>query len=166
MNKKYYKKNSGYAVLEILLYILLFAVLSIAVINSIIVMTRSFKEVQINRDLIEGATLMERISREIRHTESIVSIDNTNIKVNSKDENNISQTITFALSGGNILYSKNDIFVDNLNSSDVVVSDLIFTSIGSPSVNAIKIHFGVSSLNDSFNRVEDFYNTVVFRGMY
>ena len=166
MNKTCNKKNSGYVVLETLLYILLFAILSIAVINSIIVMTRSFKEVQINRDLIEGAGLMERISREIRKADSISSIGDTIIKVNSKDENDVAQTISFALSGANITYSKNDVFVDNLNSANVVVSELLFSPIGSPSINAVKIHFRVSSVNDTSSKMKDFYNTVVFRGMY
>ena len=62
-NKNKLSAQRGYAILELLFYIAFFAVLSLVVINSLIVMTGSFKDNIAQAELIQSGGIMERISR-------------------------------------------------------------------------------------------------------
>lgn len=161
-------KNSegGYAILETVFYILLFAVLSITVINAMITMTKSFKETTIQAELMQSGNIMERISREIRQAYSINSISASSLKLNTTDSVGTNKTIEFLLSDSNIRLLDNDIFTGNLNTANITVVNLIFTQINTVKGLAVKISLTVKSNHDSQNRNENFYDTVVLRGDY
>ncbi|HAS81078.1 MAG: hypothetical protein UR25_C0005G0007 [Candidatus Nomurabacteria bacterium GW2011_GWE1_32_28] len=160
------KRNSGYALLETIFYILLFAILSIAVINSMITMTKAFSETTIQAELMQGGSTLERISREIRGAYSINSITSNSLKLNTKDAEGVNKTIEFSLLDSNIRLLENDIFIGNLNTSNIVVNNIVFTQINTTKSTAIKIVLTVKSGHDLQDRTEDFYNTVVLRGDY
>ncbi len=156
------KNKNGYAVLELLFYITFFSILSLVVINSIIIMTRSLKETVIQAELIQGGTIMEKISREIRQANGINSIDTSNLILNV----NTNVTEQFLLSGSSIQFSENGILVGNLNSSNVIITALNFTQIDTLKGKAVKVHLTIKSNKDELARTFDFYNTVVLRGSY
>lgn len=158
--------KKGFAILETLLYLSFFALLSIVVINAMIVMTKSFKETKIKSEIVQGASVFERISREIKQADSISSLGASDLKLNTKDEFGVSKTVRFVLSGNNVQFFENDIFVGNLNSDNVLVSGLSFTQISTGENTAVKLNMTVQSVSDSLNRTEDFYNTLVLRGGY
>lgn len=158
--------GGGYALLETIFYILLFAILSIAVINAMITMTKSFKETTIQAGLMQGGNIMERISREIRQAYGINLISTSNLKLNTKDSVGVNKTIEFSLTGSNIRLLDNDVFTANLNISNITVTGLIFTQIATTKGAAVKILLTIKSNYDSQNRNESFYNTVVLRGDY
>ena len=163
MSIKSLKRNKGYGMIEMLFYVSLFAILSIAVINSMITMTKSFKETTIQAEFLNGGNVLERLSREIRGAQSITSITNSNdLKIKSFDGTDLE----FVLSGQNIQFLKNGNLVGNLNSSGVSVLGLSFTKISTVKSEAVKIVLTVKSVHDTGNRTEDFYNTVVLRGEY
>jgi len=166
--KKLKIKNwrGGYALLETIFYILLFAILSIAVINSMITMTKSFKETAIQAELMQGGNVMERISREIRQAYGISSISSNSLKLNTKDGAGVNKTVEFTLSGSDIRLLDNDVFTGNLNTTNINVTGLVFTQINTIKGTAVKISLMVRSNHDLLNRDQDFYNTVVLRGSY
>lgn len=166
MIKNTEQRNSGYALLEIVFYIALFSVLSFAVIDSLITMTKSFKETTIKAELMKGSNIMERMSYEIRQAYGINSISTGDLKLNTKDDAGNNKTIEFSLSGSNIQLLENDIFTGNLNTQNITVADLAFTQINTLKGTAVKIFLTISSSHDSLNRTEDFYDTVVLRGDY
>ena len=64
--------KAGFSIAEIIIYLAIFTMVSILVINSFITITKSFTTTHTNRDLLEsGITSMERMSREIRQASSI-----------------------------------------------------------------------------------------------
>jgi len=158
--------KGGYALLETIFYILLFAILSIAVINSMITMTKSFKETAIQAELMQGANIMERISREIRQAYAINSIGVSNLKLNTTDSAGLNKTVEFSLSGSNIRLLDNDVFTGNLNTANVNVAGLVFIQINTTKGTAVKISLIIRSNHDLLNRDKDFYNTIVLRGSY
>jgi len=166
MIKNTEKRNSGYALLEMLFYIALFSVLSFAVIDSLITMTKSFKETTIKAELMKGSNIMERISHEIRQAYGINSIGAGDLKLNTKDDAGNNKTVEFLLSGSNVRFLENDIFTGNLNNQNITVTGLTFTQINTLKGTAVKIFLTIRSSHDSLNRVEDFYDTVVLRGDY
>jgi len=160
------KTNCGFALLEILFYISLLALFSIAIINSIIVMTRAFKETAVQSEFLQGGAILERISREIRQANSIATISATSISLNTEDAGGNPATIRFTLSGTNIQLFQNDVLMGNLNTGSIIVNNLSFTQISSAVSQGIKIALSISSNHDKLLRVNDFYDTVVLRGSY
>jgi hypothetical protein len=160
------KNKNGYAILELLFYISFFTLLSLVVINAMITMAQSFKEMETYTRLLQGGTIMERISREIRQAESIGLISANSLKLNTTDDAGIAKTVGFLLVGSNIEFRENDVLIGNLNAPDVIISGLTFTTINTTEGTGIKIVLTAQSANDKYNRSADFYDTVVLRGSY
>jgi len=160
------QSQQGYAILELLFYIVLFSILSLLVINAIITMTRSFREIAIQAELARGGLMVERISREIREAYSINSIGANNLKLNTKDDAGANKTVEFLLVDSNIELLENDVLTGNLNTPNIIVTGLSFTQITTAQGKAVKMSFTVQSKNDVANRSVDFYNTIVLRGSY
>ncbi len=165
INKKN-KTKYGYAILELLFYISLFAILTIVVIDSMITMARSFKETTIQEQLVQSGTIMERMSREIRQAVDINSISGSDLKLDTKDASGNSKTVEFVLSGTDIHFLENNVLTGNLNTPNTAVTAVSFTSIVTNKSTAIKVVLSVRSVNDSLNRSVNFYDTIVLRGSY
>lgn len=159
-------KNDGYALVELLFYTSLFVVISLLVINVLITMTRSFKEITILKELGNGSTVMERISRETRKAFSVNTIGANSLKLNTLDDNNLEKTVEFLLSNGNVQLIENNILIDNLNTQNITITDLVFLQVTTANSQAVKMHMTVRSNSDKSGRSVDFYDTVVLRGSY
>ncbi len=166
MIKNTKKTNAGYILLETIFYILLFAILSIAIINAMITMTKSFKETAIQAELMQSGNIMERISREIRQAYGINLISTSSLKLNTTDSVGTNKTIEFLLSGSDIRLLENDVFIGNLNTQNITVTGLTFTQVNTVKGTAVKISLTIKSNHDLQNRNESFYDTVVLRGGY
>lgn len=166
MHKIKIRKENGYAVLELLFYIAIFVVLAFVVINSIIMMSRAFRETSIHAELLQGGSIMERMSREIRQASGISSISSTDLSLNTTDSAGANKVLRFALSGTNIQLWDAGNNVGNLNPPNVVVSSLSFTQITTAQGQAIKVSMTIQSSRDTSSRNVDFYDTIVLRGDY
>ncbi len=161
------KKKSGYAVLELLFYIALFAVLSIVVIDAMITMAKSFKETSIQAELVRSGTIMERISREVRGSYGIDPIStSTDLKLNTKDSGGANKTVEFKFVGSDVQLWDAGSNIGNLNTLNIIVTALNFTQITTVKGKAVRIFLTVKSTNDTLSRTQDFYDTVVLRGSY
>jgi hypothetical protein len=160
------KKENGYAILELLFYISFFAVLSIVVIDSMIIMTRAFRETTLQAEFIQSGSIMEKISREIRQAYGINSITGSSLKLDTTTDAGVNKTVTFSLSGANLQFLENDVLTGNLNTPNITVTGATFTQITTAKGKAVKVLLTVRSTNDVLNRTVDFYDTVVLRGSY
>ena len=158
--------REGYVLLETIFYIALFAILSIAVIDALATMTKSFKETTIQAELMQGGDIMERISREIRQASSVNSISINDLKLSSVSSIGVNKTIEFLLSGSDIQLLENGSFVANLNTQNLTVVSLTFAQISTVKGVAVKVFLRVMSKHDTSEREQDFYDTVVLRGSY
>lgn len=160
--------KGGYTLLEVLFYIALFSILTFVVIDSLITMTRAFRQTTVQADLMSASSFMERISREIRQASSVNSISASDLKLNTKDELGNDKTVRFLLSGTDVQFFENDILTGNLNTPNIQVTALSFTHITIPTSNgkAVKFSLSAKSSRDTTNRVKNFYNTINFRGDY
>ncbi len=161
------KKNRGYSLIEMLFYIALFAMLTIVIINSMMTMIKSFKEVSIQREITQGAEIIERISREIKQANKINTLDIANdLKLDTKDSVGSNKIIEFVLLNSNIRFLENSNYTGDLNSPNIKVESLTFTEITATKGQAIRIVLNISSRHDSKNRIYSYYNTAVLRGDY
>ncbi len=164
MEKKH--TNKGYTLVEIIFYVALFAVMSVAVINAMLIMSRSFRERLITSDLTEGGNVMERMVREVRKANDITSISSTDLNLSTTDDSGNSKTLEFLQSGNNIQLLENGVLTGNLNSPNLYVVSLSLTQITSTNGKAVKISISVRSNNDQAGRAVDFNDTVALRGVY
>ncbi len=160
------RAQGGYTLIELVFYVTLFAILSLAVINSLITMTKAFKETAIQIELAQGGDIMEKISREVRKASEINTISANSLLLNTKDDEGADKTVEFLLSDSNVQFIENSIVTGNLNASGVIVTDLAFGQISTTEGSAVKINLTIRSNKDTLNRTINFYNTVVLRGGY
>ncbi|OGI61052.1 hypothetical protein A2814_02235 [Candidatus Nomurabacteria bacterium RIFCSPHIGHO2_01_FULL_38_19] len=166
MKNKIQKIKGGYTLIETLFYITLFLIFTLAVINSLITMSKAFKEIMIQADLVQFSTVMERISREIRQAYGINSISASSLEVSTKDELGNNKTVKFLLSGSDVQLLENSVLTGNLNTPNTQITTLSFTEITTLAGKAVKIVISVNSARDSTGRVENFYETITLRGDY
>lgn len=164
--KRQNRVEGGYTILELLFYISLFAVLSMVVINSMIIMTQAFRETALQAELLQGGSIMERISREIRQAYDINTISASDLKLNTTDSAGANKTVEFVLSGTDVHLLENNTLTGNLNTPNIIVTALSFTQSTGTVGKAIKVSFTVKSSRDRLNRTVNFYDTIVLRGSY
>jgi hypothetical protein len=165
--RRFFKKNSsGYALVETIFYIALLVIISIAVVNGIITMAKSFKETAILAELSQGGVILERISREVRDADSILSISSSSLRLQGKDSQGASRTSEFVLSGGNIQFFENGALVGNLNPVGILVGSLSFSQINTNAGRAVATILGISSARDSLARTYNFFSTASLRDFY
>lgn len=159
------KTKNGYAVLELIFYVVFFAVLSLVVIDAMITMAKSFKETSIQAEFIRSGNILERISREIRQANSIdATSTSTDLKLNTTS--GADTKIEFKLSGSNLQLIENNVLTGNLNTPDITITALAFTQITTAKSKAVRIILTIKSANDILGRTQDFNDTVVLRGSY
>lgn len=163
---KFAKNKNGYAILELLFYISFFALLSLVVINAMIVMSQSFKEVTVLSEQLKSGIIMDRISREIHQAGSINLISSNSLKLNTKDDEGNDKTVEFSFSGPEIEFRENDVLVGNLNASNITVTGLNFTEITTAVGKAVRVILTIKSENDKYDRQVDFFDTIALRGSY
>ncbi len=169
---KKYKKN-GYTLAEMIVYLSIFTVMSIAVINSLIVVMNSFNTTRTNRDLLESASSsIERMSREIRQAKSI---DTTNssldtdpgvLQLNSTDSSGNSTLIKFSTSNGALNLYQGGVLTGNLLGQNITVTSLVFRRINTTVGEAVKIEMTLEDTASKDQKTSNFYDTIILRGEY
>lgn len=164
------KFTHGFSLIEIIIYLAMFTVVSILVINSFIVILSSFNTTNMNRRLLEsGSVAMERISREIRKSENIDSnsTSDTLILYGSDDLGN-PVIVKFIKENGELnLYKNNNSEKEgNLLGSNVNITSLVFRNIFTAQGQGVKIEMTLQYQDSRNTKTENFYNTIVLRGRY
>lgn len=127
------KQQKGYSVVELIIYLALFAILSIAIINALIIAMKSFAEVKTMRALASTASLtMERMSREIRGAQSIDTAGSTFdaspgvLSLNTLDGSGAARTVVFDVASGALRLKENGTVTGTLTDAHESISSLIF----------------------------------------
>lgn len=168
-NKIIKNKKAGFSIIEILFYISIFSVIFLVVIDSMIVMTKSFRETLINRDFMQAGNIMERITREIRDANGILSASASDNKIKLSVPNNaqVYYPLDINLVGTDIQLFEDNVSIGNLNSSNLSINYLDFTQIETVhGWSTVKVTMTVQSNRYNSTKTETFYDTVVLRGMY
>lgn len=173
-SKSVNKGTQGFTLVETLIYVSLFAVLSVFLINSLLIMMSSYTTVRANNDILDAAhNSYERLSREIRSAQSIdniVSVFGVNpgiLKLNTTDSSGSSITEQFNLNSGtgNLEFTNNGTLVGDLNGGHVEITSLIFRKITTAVGSAVKIEMTIQS-GRMPSLSMDFTDTIVLRGDY
>ena len=165
-----YKREAGFSLVESIIYLGLFVMLSTLLIDCMIVMSKSYIETRANRDLLDSMNIpLERMTRDIRGATTVVVGGGTIFGVNPgslKIKNPDGTTESFALSGGAVVFLDTDGASNTLTSNQVVVDSLVFRNISTPQGSAIKIEMTLHSIRSASARSISLSDTIAMRGEY
>lgn len=168
------QKKGGFSIIEIIVYLAIFTMLSILVINSFITVMRSFSVTRENISLLEaGINSMERISREIRQS-NVVDLTSTNLSLNNTDDDGDGDGNSRRFSKDGELFNLYECsnvgscntLSGNLLGPNIILENLVFRRIETIESEAIKIEMSIRDVRSKTEKVESFYNTVILRGGY
>jgi hypothetical protein len=160
------KTKNGYAILELLFYISFFVVLSLTVIKTLITMASSFRETAVETELIQSGTILEKMSREIRSAYNLDSVGANDLIFEVRDNNGVTKTEEFVLSGSDLQFFENGVLTGDLNTPKIMITELNFLQITTAKSKAIKISLALRSTDDTSDNTQRFYDTIVLRGSY
>ncbi len=131
----------------------------------------SFNTIQTNKTLLEtGMNSMERISRDIRQSNSI-DLVNSNLgggllQLNTTNESGFPTTIKFSDENSKLDLYQGGILSGNLLGPDVLLDKLTFRRINTKESEAVKIEMTIHDINSKINKTKIFYDTIILRGSY
>lgn len=167
--------QSGFTLLETLIYIALFALLSILLISSLVALLRSYTETRAQHDVLDSARIsMERMTREIRGASSVDTAASTLgsspgvLKLNTTDASGTAKTVQFSVSSNVLkLLDSVDGTTRDLTGSKVSITSLTFRNITTTAGSAVRVEMTIQEMRGgSSGRSFDFYDTVALRGSY
>lgn len=168
MNNNKYKQ--GYTLVEALIYIAVFVILSFAVMSLLLsVMETNRKSSPINA-LSRGATsALEIITREIRGATSLDALNSDfatssgRLSLNSLDASDNPRTVMFYLESGQVKIQENGVYIGPLSPSDVAVTALYFNLATSTGQSLLKIELDMSAGSGNYQKSDKFYSSVSLR---
>lgn len=160
-------KSKGFTLIETLIYLALFMLVIIAIIDSISAISNSYKNVKELRAIESSAmTSLDRMVSEIRNA---ISVDTANTTFNSSPGQltlvNGTSTKKFYVSNNRLMINE-DGLIGPLTGSDIKVTSLIFRSIATTTASAVKIELSLRNVASSTSLTENFYMTATLRGSY
>lgn len=165
----WFKRQSGYSLLELLIYVALFSALSVLLVKSLVTSLNVYAAAQSYRRVqAEGELAMERMTREVRSATSITTGSSTFdtspgvLVLSGTDSSGATRTVTFLVSGGQLQINDNGT-TGTLTSSSVSISSLIFRKITTAVGTAVKIELTLST-NVGRSVSASFYDTIILRG--
>lgn len=166
------KKSGGFTLVEMIIYIAFFSILSTLAVESTMMVMKSFYALRLTQSVSQSATVaLERLSREIRNAydyDAVQSTFGTNpgrLMLNTKDAGGANTTMEFYMSAGKQLgLREGGADKGVLVTKSVTLTNLIFRSIVTPNSKAIKIEATLQDSRGATVQSVKFYDTIVLRG--
>lgn len=170
----------GFTLVEMIIYVAFFAVLSVLSINATILVMKSFYTLRINQSISQSATTaLERMSREIRNAYDIDTLNTTpltspgRLTLLTKTDTGALTTAEFYVTAGNQINMKvGGVDKGSLMTKTVTATNLVFRLITTANASttiskAVKIEMTLRDSRDTrsgFTKTVKYYDTIVLRG--
>lgn len=165
--------HGGFSLVEILFYTAILAVALVAVMQTLVVIVRSYGVLRASQRIEQEATAsMERIVREIRDASSVDDAGSVlgsspgELLLNTTDAAGTAKTVEFYLDSGRLSLKENGVVSGLLSSSKTSVSNLVFRKITTARSAGVKIELTFKSGVGIASSTESFYGTAVLRDSY
>lgn len=163
------KSQTGYSLVEMLIYISMLIILLVAIIQGVIMLSSSYINIKAVRSIENSAfTAINRLENDIRSSTSIDTSTST-FGVNPgmlKLNIGTSTTVRFYLSNQRLYVEENGSNTGPLTFANVRVTSLVFRNITTTNSSAIKIEMTLQSSSTAGILNKNFYMTTVLRGSY
>lgn len=167
---KIYKQKKGYTLIEALVYIAVFVMISFIVVSLLLSIFETSRHTvplsSINRGAVSSLEIMTRRIREAKSVDTINSLlgtTNGSLWLNSLDKNGNPETAKFYLESGVIKVSENGVYLGPISPSEVNVGALIFNLATSTNQSLVKIEIGLSAGSGDYKITEKYYSSVRLR---
>lgn len=161
----------GFSLVEMIIYIAFFAVLSTLAMQATLAAMRSFYTLRLTQNINQSATTaLERMSREVRNAHDIDDVQSTfgaspgRLTLNTEDALGANTTIEFSVSNGQVRIKEGGVDKGSLLAKNTTVTNLIFRKITTLNSRAIKIEMTLRDVRGAEAREVKFYDTIVLRG--
>jgi type II secretory pathway pseudopilin PulG len=171
--RRQFSKQHGFTLVEVVVYVGLFVVISIMAMNALFQTVKAFNNLRISRDINDSSvTIMERLTRDIK---SAVSVDSANsvfnatpgrLTLNTMNASGTPMVIEYYVSSSTLYIKENGVEVGSIMSAGTKVDGLVFRHLITGSTVAIKTELHIYSSRGTVNDTDHFYNTSVLRGSY
>src|SRR5258708_881349 len=159
-------RSSGFSLVEMALYVGLLALILTALLSSVQLMTRSWRDAH-NHSLIaeSGQLAMERMEREIRNATSTDAVSSFGtspslLKLNTTDASSTATTTTYRVSGGMLMVGIGTGTLMPMLKPGVEVQNLTFYKITTPQSIAVRMVLRLGAATTSSSPMSaTFYDT-------
>ncbi len=166
-NKKY---NSGFTLVEMIIYVFILTIISAVIINMLLSFTSTYRTVVALRIAENsGIDSMERITRDIRAASS-VDLSNSILSASpgrlalTTTSGGVSTTTRFYLNEGILKVDVNGVFVGPLTVSKAQVTSLVFRLLDSGVSQAVRVDMTVQATVGSTVKTKTYHATVILKG--
>jgi len=175
LNKNHSKRNKGISLIEMIVYVAILSAVFVLVINTLLIVTRSYRSIKLVNDLNNSASIsLERLTREIKLANSVnttLSVLNSTstpgrLVLNTVDEFEAPLVLDFYVDNGLLKLDKNSASFGVLTRDNVLVTGLIFRHTTASTSEAVKIEMELTGTEGDETKVENFYVSAVLRGSY
>lgn len=164
------KANSGFSLVEMVIYVTLLVVIFLIVVNTILSFTGSYQSLRALRALDHSSvSSMERITRDIRGATSVDTANSTlgtspGVLTLTQTVGSVSTTTKFYLQGGVVKVDVNGVYSGPLTLTGTSVTNLVFTKLTSSISSAVKVDLTVSATVGTTTKTKIYHSTVILRG--
>lgn len=167
-----YSARRGFTMVEMVIYIAFFAMLSVLSVNATILVMKSFYTLRITQNISQSATTaMERMSREIRNAYDVDTLNSTlaptspgRLTLLTKDASGNPSSVEFYVTGSQLNMKVGGIDKGSLMTKSVTLTNLVFYSISTTNSKAVKIEMSLRDSRSDIVKTVKFYDTIVLRG--
>ncbi len=178
MNFSKFHKRQGFSMIEVVLYVSLFSLMSVLTLEALFLTVTAFTNLRISRDINDSSVkIMERLTRDIKSAtaidmaNSVFGADPGTLTLSTVNASGTPLTVQYVMVG-NALHLKEGTSVatlvdkGSLLSSKTSVSGVLYKRIDVGSTVAVKIDLHITASRGSVIDTDHFYNTVILRGTY
>lgn len=162
----------GFTLIEILVYIAILAVLSVAAVNMLLLVSSSLAEIRVTRSInAAAASSLERIIRQIRDADAVNVGSSTlgsspGVLSLSGSESPV-LIHRFSVSGGTLFFQSGSNTPIGLTASGLTVTNLVFRLITTSTTSqAVKVELTLAASTGKATTTQNFYGTAVLRNSY
>lgn len=166
------KTPRGFALIEMLIYIIIFVLIALAIVNSLTYITKTYQTLKGERDLLLSAqTILNEITLEVRQAKSIdpanslFSQPTSRLTVLGKDANNVDTKYEFYLSDGQIKLKENNVEKGSLTSDKVTVTEFTVYHLDNAISEGVTLNLILQAKNNP-TRVRTFGATAMLRNVF
>jgi prepilin-type N-terminal cleavage/methylation domain-containing protein len=161
----------GFTLVEMIIYIAFFAVLSMLAVEATIVVMKSFYTLRLTQSISQSATVgLERLSREIRNAYDVDAVNSTfgtspgRLTLKTKDALGANTTVEFYVTNSQLGIKEGGVDKGSLMTKNATLTNLIFRSITTANSKAIKIDMTIADSRSTLQQTAKFYDTIIMRG--
>lgn len=167
------RSSLGFSLIEIVLYVSLFSVVSAISMNALLQTIKSFNNLRVSRNINDSSvSVMERLTRDIKSATTINLAQSTfgtspgRLTLNTVNASGTPMTVEYYVASSSLRIKENGVDVGSLVSARTQVSALVFYYINTGTTVGVKIELHLTSSRASVNDIDHFYDTSILRGSY